>query len=107
MVLTHSVDANGADKAGVRWYELRKYPAQPWAVYQGGTFSPDAHHRWMGSAAVDQNGNIGLVYSISSSTMYPSVGYTGRLVGGSSRHHADRGDCGGWWWVPERGEPLG
>ncbi|MEP0775507.1 MAG: carboxypeptidase regulatory-like domain-containing protein, partial [Acidobacteriota bacterium] len=81
MVLTHSVDANGADKAGVRWYELRKYPAQPWAVYQGGTFSPDAHHRWMGSAAVDQNGNIGLVYSISSSTMYPSVGYTGRLVG--------------------------
>ena len=78
MVVTHSVDVNGADKAGVRWYELRN-TGSGWYVHDGGTFSPDAHHRWMGSAAVDQNGNIGLVYSISSSTMYPSVGYTGRL----------------------------
>ncbi len=78
MVVTHSVDVGG-DHAGVRWYELRN-TGSGWYVHDGGTFAPDAHHRWMGSAAVDQNGNIGLVYSISSSTMYPSVGYTGRLA---------------------------
>lgn len=79
MVVSHSVDVGG-DHAGVRWYELRN-TGSGWFVHDGGTFAPDAHHRWMGSAAVDQNGNIGLVYSISSSTMYPSVGYTGRLAG--------------------------
>ncbi len=78
MVVTHSVDVGG-DHAGVRWYELRN-TGSGWYVHDGGTFAPDAHHRWMGSASVDQNGNIGLVYSISSSTMYPSVGFTGRLA---------------------------
>ena len=80
MVVAHTVDVDGADHAGVRWYELRN-TGTGWFVADGGTFAPDAHHRWMGSAAVDQNGDIGLVYSISSSSMYPSVGYTGRLAG--------------------------
>ncbi len=79
MVVTHSVDVDGSDHAGVRWYELRN-EGSGWYIYDGGTFAPDSDNRWMGSAAVDQNGNIGLIYSISSSTTYPSVGYTARLA---------------------------
>ena len=77
MVLTHTVDVDGTDHAGIRWYELRNTGAG-WFVNDGGTFAPDSDHRFMGSAAVDQNGNIGLVYSISSSSTFPSVGYTAR-----------------------------
>jgi len=79
MTITHSVDASGADHAGIRWYELRN-TGTGWFIHDGGTFAPDADHRWMGSSAVDQEGNIGLIYSISSSSTNPSVGYTARLA---------------------------
>ena len=35
----------------------------------------------MGSAAMDSAGNIALGYSISSSTIYPGIAYTGQLAG--------------------------
>ena len=79
LVTNHTVDVNGADRAGVRWYELRN-TGSGWSIYQQGTFSPDATHRWMGSIAMDSAGNIALGYSASSSTMYPAVRYTGRLA---------------------------
>ena len=78
MVLNHTVNA-GANVAGVRWYELRKTSGS-WAVYQQSTYSPDANCRWMGSIAMDYQGNIALGYSISSSAMYPSIRYTGRFA---------------------------
>ncbi|MCA1553741.1 MAG: hypothetical protein LC737_05130, partial [Chloroflexi bacterium] len=62
---------------GVRWYELRSPNGTP-TVYQQGTYSPDSTSRWMGSIAMDKNGDIALGYSASSSSMYPSVAYTGR-----------------------------
>ena len=77
MVANHTVNA-GSGIAGVRWYELRKTTGD-WSVYQQSTYSPDANHRWMGSIAVDTAGEIALGYSISSSTLYPSIRYTGRL----------------------------
>ena len=80
MLLNHTVDANGADRAGVRWYELRN-SGGGWSIYQQGTYSPDATHRWMASIAMDGNGNIGLGYSASSSTINPAIRYTGRLPG--------------------------
>jgi hypothetical protein len=80
MVANHTVDVNGADRAGIRWYELRN-TGSAWSIYQQGTFSPDATHRWMGSAAMDGAGNIGLGYSASSSAMYPAIRYTGRMAG--------------------------
>jgi len=80
LVTNHTVDVGG-DHAGVRWYELRNTGGGGWTVYQQGSFAPDAAHRWMGSAAMDANGNIALGYSTSSSTIYPSVSYTGRLAG--------------------------
>src|SRR5258706_3711540 len=74
-----TVDANGADKAGVYWFELRNSGAG-WSMNQQGVYAPDADNRWMGSAAMDSLGNIALGYSVSSTSTYPSVRYTGRLI---------------------------
>ncbi len=80
IVLNHTVDVNGSDLAGIRWYELRKTGANPWSLYQEGTFNPDTESRWMGSIAMDYQGNIGLAYSVSGHTTYPSIKYTGRYA---------------------------
>jgi Secretion system C-terminal sorting domain len=78
MVCNHSVNA-GAGVAGIRWYELRKTTGA-WTVYQQATYAPaDNNYRWMGSMAMDTAGSIAIGYSISSSSMYPSIRYTGRL----------------------------
>jgi hypothetical protein len=79
MVLNHTVNA-GSNVAGIRWYELRKTTAN-WTVYQQSTYSPDGNCRWMASIAMDYLGNIGLGFSVSSTTMYPAIRYTGRLAG--------------------------
>jgi hypothetical protein len=79
LVTNHTVDATGGNIAGVRWYEVRSPNSSPF-VYQQGTYSPDSNHRWMGSAAMDQSGDIALGYSVSSSSVFPSIRYTGRLV---------------------------
>lgn len=76
MVANHTINNSG--KAAIRWYELRKTTGS-WSVYQQGTYAPDANNRWMASIAMDDEGNIGLGYSVSSSTVYPSIRYTGRL----------------------------
>lgn len=73
-------DVDGNDHGGVRWFELRKSGAAPWALYQEGTLAPDQHHRWMGSIAMDGSGNIALGYSVSSTTLFPSIRYAGRLA---------------------------
>ncbi len=78
MVLNHTVNT-GSNVAGIRWYELRKSSGN-WSVYQQSTYSPDINCRWMGSIAMDYQGNIALGYSVSSSTMYPSIRYTGRFA---------------------------
>ncbi len=74
------VDANGADRGGVCWFELRRYAGGAWGLQQEGTVSPDAASRWLGSIAMDGSGNIALGYSVSSSTVYPSLRYIGRLA---------------------------
>lgn len=79
LVVNHTVDVDNTDHAGVRWYELRN-TGSGWNVYQQSTFSPDANHRWMGSAAMNGAGDIALGYSISSTTVYPSIRFTGRLA---------------------------
>ena len=74
-------DVDGADRGGIRWYELRRTGGGAWALHQEGTYSPDTTHRWMGSIAMDGSGNIALGYSASSSSVFPSIRYTGRLAG--------------------------
>lgn len=78
------VDAatDGTDRAGVRWTELRKTGAGPWTLFQQGTYAPGTTaSRWCSSAAMDGRGNIALGYSLSSTTVRPSMAYTGRLAG--------------------------
>ena len=77
LVVNHSVTAGS--RVGVRWYEIRSPGGTP-TVFQQGTYAPDAGYRWMGSIAMDRAGDIGLGYSISSSTTHPGIRYTGRLV---------------------------
>ena len=81
MVTNHTVDVNGNGLGGVRWYEMRDYhDGNGWIIYQQGTYSPDDNHRWMGSIAMNGLGNIALGYSVSSSTVSPSVRYTGHTA---------------------------
>ena len=80
MVINHTVDANGKDLAGIRWYELRRAPSGAWSIFQQGTHAPDGAHRWMGSIAMDGDGNIALGYSVSSDSVFPSIRRTGRLA---------------------------
>jgi hypothetical protein len=80
LVVNQTVDVNDfSNHAGVRWYELRK-SGGVWAIYQQGTFAPDSKHRWMGSIAMDGQGNMALGYSVSSPSMYPAIRYAGRLA---------------------------
>ena len=79
IVCCHTVDVDGTDHAGVRWYELRKTPpATTWTIRQQGTYAPDAHSRWMGSVAMNGSNKIAVGYSISSSTVYPGIRYAGQ-----------------------------
>jgi hypothetical protein len=78
LVTNHTVDVNGSDQAGVRWYEIRRPSGASWSVAQQGTFAPDANSRWMGSAAMDARGNLAIGYNIASSTLFPRIGFTGR-----------------------------
>lgn len=83
IVLNHSVDLNATDRASPRWYELRRTGgiANAWSIYQQGTYSPDATRRWMGSIAINANGDIALMYNVSASTsVYPGIRYTGRYA---------------------------
>lgn len=80
LLINHTVDADGRDLAGIRWAELRR-DASGWFLHQTGTFAPgDGDHRWMGSLAMDQAGNIALGFSVSSRNTFPSVRYVTRLA---------------------------
>jgi hypothetical protein len=79
-VTNHTVDVDGTDHAGVRWYEVRRTNGT-FAVRQQGTWAPDAVHRWMASAAMDTAGNLALAFNASSSTVYPSIRYAARVAG--------------------------
>jgi hypothetical protein len=87
LVMNHSVTAGSS--VGLRWYEIRNpsscnpSPQSPqYCIYQQGTFAgvpPDANFRWMGSVAMDKVGDIAVGYSVSSSSINPSIRFTGRV----------------------------
>ncbi len=84
------------DEAGrvlPRWYEFRDPYGEP-IVYQQGTYGPDdGVNRWMGSVALDGNGNMAVGYSVSDDTeTFPGIRYAGRLASRSAeRARAGRG----------------
>jgi PKD repeat protein len=79
IVVCHTVDVNSTNWAGIRWYELEK-AGSSWTVRQQGTYAPDSDNRWMGSITMNGNHEIGLAYSVSSSSTYPSIRYTGQSL---------------------------
>jgi hypothetical protein len=83
LVLNHTVTADALK--GIRWYEVRN-PVNAPTIYQQGTYAPDDSatnplSRWMGSVAMDKQGNIALGYSASGPNDFPSIRYTGRAAG--------------------------
>jgi hypothetical protein len=81
LVVNHTVTlGTSSSQTGVRWYELQN-AGTGFGLYQQGTYAPDSSYRWMGSIAMDHNGDIALGYSVSSATMSPSIRYTGRVPG--------------------------
>jgi hypothetical protein len=69
-------------QTGIRWYQLNVTGnVIATAPVQQSTYSPDTNYRWMGSLAVDKQGNMAMGYSISSPAMFPAIRYSGRLAG--------------------------
>ncbi len=83
LVVNHTVAVGDyTNHAGIRWYELRRSGGS-WSIYQQSTYSPDSDNRWMGSMAMNGQGDMALGYSVSSSSVYPSIRYASRLAGDS------------------------
>jgi len=83
LAVNHTVDVTSTDRAGVRWYELRK-TGGPWSIWRAGTHSPDTLHRWMGSAAMDGMGNLAIAYNVANGSLNPEIRYAARLAGDPS-----------------------
>lgn len=82
LVANHTIKAVGIGHAAsaVRWYEIRNPGSVP-VVFQhgmvgGGTITVA---RWMGSIAMDKNGDIALGFSRSNSAVKPAITYVGRI----------------------------
>ena len=82
LVVNHAVKI-GTNKnstfSATRWYEIRTPGTTP-TVFQQSSYAPDNTHRWMGSIAMDKQGNIALGYSASSGAVKPSLRYATRLA---------------------------
>jgi hypothetical protein len=78
LIATHTVDV-GNSLAGIRWYEIRDPAGSP-TIFQQGSYAPDDDHRWLPSAAQDQDGNLAIGYNVTSWTTYPSIRIAGRLA---------------------------
>lgn len=81
-LVTFNVDVQEDNTtAGVRWIELRNSDTEEWSVFQEGTYAPeDGNSRFMGSGAIDAQGNIGLAFNIGGPDVPVGVAYTGRFA---------------------------
>ena len=73
-----TVSSNGV--AGIRWFELDHVTSGAPTFVQQSTYQPDSTWRWMGSVAMDHNGDMALGFSASSAAIHPKISYAGRLV---------------------------
>ncbi len=81
LLMNHTV--NASSRYGVRWYELtRSSPAAAFTIAEQETYNgpaADTSHRWIGSVAVNFQGDIALGYSVSSTSVFPSIRYAAKL----------------------------
>lgn len=96
LVLNHESNAGGG-VGGVRWVDIalptgddlfvggfetsEPLPNGQASILDQGLYSPDSDFRWMAGISIDQSRNIGVGYTVSSATTFPSVRYTGRTAG--------------------------
>ncbi len=83
IVCAQVTDVNGADRGGIRWYEIRK-PGASWSLFQQGTYAPntDNYNRWFPAISQDINGNIAICYAVGNgSTLFPGLRMTARSLG--------------------------
>ncbi len=83
-MVTNTGTGNGADDAGVRWFELRK-TGSTWALHQEGTIAVPGENRWMAGTSMDEGGNLAAAYvhaarAAASSDIFPSHELSGRLA---------------------------
>lgn len=77
LVATQAVNHKGLKQVGIRWYEVRTPNTKP-KLYQSGFFTADTNiYRWLGSAAMDNKGNLAMGYSISSGMQNPVPSFNG------------------------------
>jgi IPT/TIG domain len=79
LVADHNVGGSPSGRAAPRWYELQRTSGL-WGMRGQGTYAPNGAGRGSSSAAMDRQGDLALGYTISSSTIFPSLAYTGRLA---------------------------
>jgi len=80
IVAVHSVNT-AVFGGGVRWYEFSVTPDRTLQLRQQGTYAPDRYYRWMGSPAIDGQGNIGIGYSFGGTPSFAGQRFAGRLAG--------------------------
>jgi hypothetical protein len=81
IVAVHAVNTS-AGGGGVRWYEFRvEGKDRHVRLHQQGTYAPDSGYRWMGSAAMDGRGNIGVGYSFGGTPHFAGQRFAGRRPG--------------------------
>jgi hypothetical protein len=84
MVVAHAVAPGSGSTAtsANRWYELRATPpGSAFTLYQSGTYQHPTISLWTPSIAMDKQGNIAMGMSASSTSVKPSIAYTGRVPG--------------------------
>ncbi len=99
LVGNRTVSSGGV--AAIRWWEINNATSGSPGFTQQGTYQPDATWRWMGSAAMNNAGDLAIGFSASSSThpsRDPVRGTPGRRSGG----HAGAGRIDA---VRGRGQP--
>jgi len=77
LVVNHAAKTSAA-ASGVRWYEIRSPNTTP-TIFQHGTLTSGSTSLWMGSIAMDKVGDMALGFSESSSTIHPTIVFTGRV----------------------------
>jgi hypothetical protein len=81
--VVHSVQTSNNSPVALQWAQINvtggNISTNP---VQQQIFAPDSVNRWVGSLAVDQQGNMAVGYSTSNGAVpnYPSIKYAGRLV---------------------------
>lgn len=98
MVINHHV-LGPSNQGAIKWvqFDLKQGVGTPAAMVKSivdeGTFAPDTRTRWMGSVALDKNGNIGVGYTRSSSTSNPAIMLSSRKLGDPPGELRDESAC--------------